>query len=742
MKKYKMIGCLPFLCIGFFSSFVFSDITAFSKLAEPDKWFSLPFVGISTIEAGTDCIEVQNKGTVAYKNRLEFEELNFDLNFSFDGEQDKVFLLQFNKQYRDSSINQHHLIDNSTRAYGLAFYKNCRVQIVKTKDGAYEHVLMDINEPVDFSLLKKISLRQNKTEDGKLNITVSIGQKGKEYSVSDAIEEGYSSGGFIGMTIYEGRTKVKLSDISFKGKEVATNLGVKPRPVYFGDFFDEGNRKLVHWSYDNTTTDYDFVRIEDGSGKLLDMVKYPQDFWIVPQNVNADKINLTTVNIDGHASEAVSILTKDDHKEYYSTKPQERIAVRKGEPYAEFIEKDSNKPFVLKGFNYVRLRFGEHVNFEAQTVHYPSFYDSYETETVMKTLKKHGFNTLRVFIVGRTACDPGIAGDYEKTQGVYGPYMDNFIDFLKRAKKYGLYIYPAMCDGELPLNRYYLKLVDEIMNKISEPLFNGCWHNALYLTTEGLEAKKQYIRDFLGYIKNKDPNLFTTFLAIECQNELYWNAKQWPFKLEEGIVKGANGKEYDMSKDLDRQNMFDEGVNFYHAQMVETIKSVEPNLLVGEGFYTPRIVDKDPNVNFGLRMKGCPNPGFPPGINIIGRGPLDFLDIHIYHVKKDDTVDSGFKKDFASSNFYAPEMAGILKNKPFILGEYGSFKFIADTFEKAKKDIIETKELARKAGARGQMMWTLDTFEQRMLWHAVEDNGSFLDELAKFEPIETCESKK
>ena len=41
------------------------------------------------------------------------------------------------------------------------------------------------------------------------------------------------------------------------------------------------------------------------------------------------------------------------------TKPLERIIIKPGEERAQFIFKESKKPFFVKGFNYVRLR-GDH----------------------------------------------------------------------------------------------------------------------------------------------------------------------------------------------------------------------------------------------------------------------------------------------------------------------------------------------------------------------------------------------
>lgn len=48
------------------------------------------------------------------------------------------------------------------------------------------------------------------------------------------------------------------------------------------------------------------------------------------------------------------------------------------------------------------------------------------------TLSKSGYNTVRVFVIGRNPVNPGIGGNFKTTKTVYEPYMDNFIAFLQR----------------------------------------------------------------------------------------------------------------------------------------------------------------------------------------------------------------------------------------------------------------------------------------------------------------------
>ena len=134
-------------------------------------------------------------------------------------------------------------------------------------------------------------------------------------------------------------------------------------------------------------------------------------------------------------------------------KPFERIVIRESEDGAQFILKESGSPFFVKGFNYVRLR-GDHATFDADTMNTKAHYDPDRAEAMFSALEKAGYNTVRVFIIGRGRTNPGIAGNYNTTKALYEPYMENVLDFLRRATRHGIRVFPTFGDGGLPLNAY------------------------------------------------------------------------------------------------------------------------------------------------------------------------------------------------------------------------------------------------------------------------------------------------
>ena len=91
--------------------------------------------------------------------------------------------------------------------------------------------------------------------------------------------------------------------------------------------------------------------------------------------------------------------------------PLERIGIRASEDGARFVLQESGDPFFVKGFNYVRLRIAEsgtgggHATFDADTKNTKAHYDPKRAEAMFSALSKAGYNTVRVFIVGRSTID-------------------------------------------------------------------------------------------------------------------------------------------------------------------------------------------------------------------------------------------------------------------------------------------------------------------------------------------------
>lgn len=414
-------------------------------------------------------------------------------------------------------------------------------------------------------------------------------------------------------------------------------------------------------------------------------------------------------------------------------KPLPRIGIKPGIARAEFVLKKSGKPFFVKGFNYIRLRSadgkpgGDHATFDADTETTKANYDPKAAEAMFSRLSKSGYNTVRVFVIGRNKINPGIAGNFETTKAVYAPYMDNFIDFLRRATRYGMRVFPTFGDGSIPLNAYYRHRGDRV---------NGHNKNVLVLTQKGIDARVEHITSFLAYIKKKDPNLLPTLLGLQCQNEAYFRANVWPFTEKTGTFKAANGKSYDMSKTDRRQALMDEGYRYYHQQVAMAVKKIDPQMLVSEGVFVPAAVGKDYDTKHaGVWPGATRDERYPPKLTAIGTGELDFLDVHFYHATPNPkAVPKRFRRNLGSTGFFSPEMAEIRKTTPVIMGEFGAFDNHEKTFAAAVDNVVQARDLANKAKLNGMLYWTYDCQEQPRLYHATDDWALFYKKMGTFDP--------
>lgn len=428
-------------------------------------------------------------------------------------------------------------------------------------------------------------------------------------------------------------------------------------------------------------------------------------------------------SFNARAAQESSDLSGSNHSTSAAIKELPRVAILQRSPRAIFQQRGSNRSFFVRGFNYVRLR-GDHATFDAATDKTQAHYDPDLAEQMFETLARHGYNTVRVFISGRSPQAPGIAGNYDSTPGIYAPYMDNVVDFLQRARRHGIYVLPTFGDGELPRNAFFKKRLNDLPKT----------KNAIYLTREGIDAKKLYVTSFLRAIQQRDAGLMSTILALQCQNELYMRGDQWPFDQSSGNFTGVDGTTYDLASEKDRRALMDNGLRVYHSELVRAIKQVDPQVLVTEGLFALRAVGKSLETHLGIWPGSSADHRFPPTLFALGQGPLDFLDIHFYRTRSQETIEVAFTRDMESSQLNAEGMRQIRQQKPIIVGEFGSFRGVDPNFPQAAKNLLTARDLFVEREFNGMLYWTFDTFEQKRLYPAIAGGEDFLQELNSFQP--------
>ena len=165
--------------------------------------------------------------------------------------------------------------------------------------------------------------------------------------------------------------------------------------------------------------------------------------------------------------------------------------------------------------------------------------------------------------------------------------------------------------------------------------------------------------------------------------------------------------------------------------MADAVHAIDPGLLVCEGIFTMRAVGKDPAKDVGPSPVFAGDRRWPPTLETLSRSKLDFLDVHFYRTRKDETVADAFARDMETVRFSGATMTTILKGKPVILGEFGAFRFAESSWTTAQENLTAIRDEAIRRGMSGWLLWTYDCFEQKELYPGMTEGGDFLKRLAK-----------
>jgi hypothetical protein len=385
--------------------------------------------------------------------------------------------------------------------------------------------------------------------------------------------------------------------------------------------------------------------------------------------------------------------------------PLPAIGVRKrgGDP-AEFYRRDTGERFIPKGFNHTVLEEiskGWHATFNIDVYH------SNSMEKTLAAMAAVGANTIRVWAWG-TQKASGFTGG-SKSRGLNGVYMENFVDFLRRATLHGIYVMPIL--DETPHNAYYDSLSAQA--EAADAMITG--YNTNYLSPGPLAAKAAAVADFVRFVQEADSGLLNTILGWSFANEMFVNHSQGPFTMKEGQVVTSTGRSYDMVDKEQRQACYDETILYWSNTLAVAVKAVAPEALTTVGMWTSDAHDRPP-VNYLL--PDGKDPRIPPRPSVLAGSDsrLDFLDIHIYPW-------DGTSKVRPEAHEAALVLAG---NKPVLVGEYGVFK--NKTVEEAKVMMGEMLQQAFNLGYQGSLHWIWDlTAVKGQTWSAVEgDLSSYL----------------
>lgn len=540
--------------------------------------------------------------------------------------------------------------------------------------------------------------------------------------------------------------KLVLSLLAVLAVNICINAQVYP--VYFADVIKEGKKTTLHFEWRPDFKSYDKAIIRDKRDKIVGELKYPDNLFELKKSKGGKVLFVTAVSKNGEKSAPVRVDLEKDYRNLYASGPAEQIIIKKqsGEN-ARFVGAQSGKEFIAKGVNYCGIRLADHDSFEpditATQAHVDrvdrinsdpanalvhdvkvgdqiQFYDPLRTETLMRILKSKDYNLVRVFVKpgGRGSEITNIRGmsGSADTKGISAAYMDNFIDFLICAQKYGIYVMPTFTENEMLDNDYF------------KALAKGATGQGILFSEDGIKAKQHYIELFLQYIKNKNPKLINSLFALTMQNEFAFHSYEAPFNQTTGKYTYIDESTYDMSNDDERRALANAAIQNYYAKMKETVESNVPGLPIGEGTFAMGAVGKTYANSKGIRaIDGNDDLRFPMTALELLNTDIDFLDFHIYRWGCPGSGKDVFNHFAENMKVFTPECKELMKSKPITMGEFGSFKEDEASLNEAIVFVKELQDAAFEFGFKGSCYWTMRCFEQTRLWNLMWEDGKMLD---------------
>ncbi len=677
-----------------------------------------------------DAMQISNVGDVAYGSALNFTDFSFSLAM---GEGAHIARFLFSKSRRDSFIAQRLSYDDTNYGYGVSLCADGTVSIIKTTVG--DEVLP----------LSEASLPAPLTDGAYHRVTVTRTLQGERISLSLSVdgvtlcaaEEPYDDTlypmmGHIAFSHTKNHGSYLVRDISYEGIENDTAKSLPADAMNLCTVFGMEGEMVLFAAFNSasSTTKWAEVYAAEANGDrgaLLGCI-YAPETTLSLGDYKGDGVYVVSVGFTEENSTCEYVPCHKDYKTFDpdTVSPIAIAPAEAGEAHARFIYRDTGKPYLPMGGNWMGLRGGDHSTFDAATALTDADYNPLRAEALLRALSENGGNVVRVFLVGRSDMNPGVSGDRSIPvdnaayyyEGLYRPYMENFVHFLRTAQKYGVYVMPALGDGEVPANAYYRALQGG----------GDLCKNRLFLTKEGISARTAFVRNILSYLKRYAPDAISGLFCMQFQNEFAIESNLWPFHMETGVVTLANGVTYDMGDPDARERAFREGVRYYLNAMNAAVKAELPHLLTAEGTFTRNIVGNNHIYGMMGMNDGKHDYRLPPTIEEYLSSDIDFLDMHVYHANGLVTSQAdSYAADLTYMKYHTEETRALLKKKCIFMGEFGAYHFLAANGAEAAEHAKTTVRLAKETDLQGFAVWTLDSHNQTSCWNILSRNGKWDD---------------
>lgn len=680
-----------------------------------------------------DVMCVENKGYITYKNSINAEKISFKLKFEEQDAVGQMAEFAFGKKTQKSIVDVKLADDYTNYGYMLRVSAAGNITVVKTDNGGNMRTLMTYDTFADFGITFEDLAWHTLTvyrslENGQMKISLFI--DGEDYGYytydTDYYAPNYPMDGFISFGNTTSNSKYFVKDIIFEGTETDVASTLKADAVNFVTYFEEDGKEFVYFCFDSASYTTKWVEIyasdKDGNvGEMLGRV-FPKNTTFDVTQYDGEYVVVKSVGFTEAGSKTTLLKLEEKAPTFENTSDVKRITIKKSDSGAYFAYAGTNDEFIPVGGNYMGLRGGDHSTFDAATSFTEADYDPVKAEAMIRALSENYGNVIRVFLIGRTATNPGISGDPAYSlddenyyyEGLYKPYMENVAHFLRVAQKYGVYVMLTLGDADVPSNDYYISLQGGA----------ALARNYMYFDARGVNARKTYAKNVMKYFTECAPDCVSGIFSIELQNEFAVHTDQWPFIMTSGMVQTANGKTYDMGDADSRELCYKEGVTYYINQVYSAIKSVDNKVLVNEGTFTRNIVGN--NHVYGMQNVVSGDYRMPATFDIYLNTNIDFLDVHIYYANTSgNTVLNSFADDLTYMNFWTEEVQELMTRKPIFMGEFGPNARVFPNVEDANNVWTETVRLAAESGFKGFAVWTLESHNQTECWNVLADDGKF-----------------
>jgi hypothetical protein len=182
-----------------------------------------------------------------------------------------------------------------------------------------------------------------------------------------------------------------------------------------------------------------------------------------------------------------------------------------------------------------------------------------------------------------------------------------------------------------------------------------------------------------------------------------------------------------MANDDERRALANAAIQNYYTKMKQAVEANAPGLLVGEGTFSMGAVGKTYDNSKGFRtIEGNKDLRFPMTAVEYLNTDIDFLDFHVYRWGAKGSGADVFNHFAENMKLFTPEAKELMKSKPIIMGEFGSFNFDEKTLDEAIVFVRDLEKAVLDFGFKGSAYWTIDTFVQTFLWNLMWEDSKMM----------------